>query len=278
MIMIIEQLPAFRAHLLAREARPLTIRKYMHDLRLLADIVGKALTAMDQLVMFKQRLQERGYAVRSINSMISAVNHFVAFCGHPAWKLRYLKVQQSNFVDGQKEMGRQDYQQLIQAAEGQGDERLSLLLQTICATGIRVSEVRAISVESLRTGMAEIRSKAKIRVILIPQRLCRKLQAYCARKGIFTGPVFVTRSGRPVDRSNIWRQMKQLCRKAGVSKQKVFPHNLRHLFARCFYEKFKDIVRLADILGHSSVDTTRIYTIKSSHTERQRLEWLGLVL
>ncbi|MBQ8536044.1 MAG: tyrosine-type recombinase/integrase [Clostridia bacterium] len=277
MILIQQCLVEFKKHLISLECSQHTVDKYLRDIRRLAEIVGNELSQMEQLLSFKQELHKRGYAVRSINSILSAVNHFTRVFGHPEWKLRFLKVQRSTFANGQKEIARRDYERLVKTAEERGDERLSLLLQTLCATGIRVSELRAITVESLRTGMVEIYSKAKIRVILIPRSLCVKLQAYCASRRIGAGCVFITRKGKPLDRSSIWKQMKRLSKQAKVTAGKVFPHNLRHLFARCFYQRYKDIVRLADILGHSSMDTTRIYTIQSSLSERRRLEQLGLV-
>ena len=278
MIIISEALPAFHRHLLHQEASANTMAKYLRDVRLLGHITGDRIDCLEQLLQFKSALQQRGYAVRSINSMISAVNQFVCFCGHPEWKLRLLKWQRTIFVDEKHEIRQQEYQRLVNTAMKQGRERLALILQTLCATGIRVSEIRAITVASLRSGMAEICSKGKIRTILLPRSLCEKLLDYCARRGIRTGCIFITRSGRVMDRSNIWRQMKRLHAAARVRQEKIFPHNLRHLFACCFYQKFKDVVRLADILGHSSVDTTRIYTARSTAGERRRMELLGLVV
>jgi len=238
---------------------------------------GDCIDSLEQLLHFKQALQQRGYAARSINSMLSAVNKFVCYCGHPEWKLRFLKVQRVSFADEQREISRSEYQRLVDAAGRRGNHQLALIMQTICATGIRVSELRAITVAGLKKGVVEICSKAKIRTILLPKGLCAVLADYCHRHGIISGCIFVSGKGVPLDRGYIWRTMKRLCKWAKGPESKVFPHNLRHLFARCFYQKHKDIVRLADILGHSSMDTTRIYTIKNSRTERQRLDALGLV-
>jgi len=277
MITIPTILPAFHRHLLQNESSSHTIAKYLRDIRLLARIVGERIDSLEQLLLYKKELQHRGYAARSINSMISAVNKFVSFCGHPEWKLRFLKLQRTTFADEKREISRAEYQRLIDTALRRGQEQLAMIMQTICATGIRVSELRAITVAGVKSGVVEICSKAKIRTILLPKSLCDLLHKYCDRHSIASGSIFVSRKGRPLDRCRIWRQMKQLCRQAGVAREKVFPHNLRHLFARCFYQKHRDIVRLADILGHSSMDTTRIYTTKNSRTERQRLDILGLV-
>lgn len=277
MIRISKELHGFRQHLVRCEASEHTIGKYLRDVRLLGEVAGDRIGGMEQLLGFKRELQRRGYAVRSINSMLSAVNRFVRFCGHPEWRLRFLKVQRTTFADEGRELSRGEYLRLVQAACARGDEQLALVMQAICATGIRVSEIRAITVESLHRGMVEICSKAKVRTILLPKGLCAVLLGYCRRQRIASGSIFCRRDGKAVNRFCIWRKMKALCGFAGVAPGKVFPHNLRHLFARCFYQKHKDIVRLADILGHSSMDTTRIYTIKNSRTERQRLDVLGLV-
>lgn len=278
MIRISMALPGFYEYLQRQEASANTVSKYVRDVRLLARIEGDCIENLEQLLHFKQELQRKGYAARSINSMLSAVNKFVCYCGHPEWKLRFLKVQRVSFADERREISRTDYQRLIEAAATRGDQRLALIMQTICATGIRVSELRAITVAGIKKGVVEICSKAKIRTILLPKGLCTVLADYCRRQGIATGCIFISRRGVPLNRCFIWRQMKRLCKWAKVAEGKVFPHNLRHLFARCFYQKHRDIVRLADILGHSSMDTTRIYTIKNSRTERLRLDALGLVV
>ena len=269
-------LEEFRQYLRNCESSPRTIEKYMRDVRRIKSLIGAELQTREQLISFKEKLQKAGYAVRSVNSMISAINTFVAFCGRPDWKLKFLKLQRTVFTDGTREMRKTDYTRLVKQARRMGNERLELILQTICTTGIRVSEIRAITVESLRTGIAIIILKGKIRQILIPRTLIRLLKAYCRKNGVVRGCVFQTKYGNVPDRSNLWKQMKKLAENARVSKRRVFPHNLRSLFARSFYQKYRDIVRLADILGHSSIDTTRIYTIKNSRSELQRLEALGL--
>ena len=268
----------FRSYLAERECAEATVAKYIHDVGLLVLFCGGRIEEKSTLIAFKQHLQERGYAPASINSMLAAVNRFVEFAGHPEWKLRYLKAPRSTFCGREKELTQQDYERLVCRAREQGNERLALLVQTICATGIRVSEVRAITAESLRKKQAEIRCKGKIRVILLPKKLCHVLGDYCQRRGIRQGPVFVTRTGRPLDRSNIWKMMKRLAARARVVAEKVFPHNLRHLFARTYYKAYKDIVRLADILGHASIDTTRIYTIRTGTEQQRQIERLPLLI
>ena len=269
---------SFRLYLRERECSAATVAKYMHDVGQLALFCGGREADKAMLIAFKQALQARGYAPASINSMLAAVNRYLDFAGHSEWKLRYLKVQRANFIRRERELTQQEYRRMVEAARAAGDRRLEMLLQTICATGIRVSEVRAITVESLRAGQAEIRNKGRIRVILLPGKLCGALSKYCRRKGISSGQVFVTGSGRPLDRSNIWKMMKRLAARAKVDAAKVFPHNLRHLFARTYYKAYKDIVRLADILGHASVDTTRIYTYRTGREQQRQIERLPLLL
>ena len=278
-MMISEQLlEQFRLYLRNRESCPRTIEKYMRDVRRLKRFAGNEIQSREQLILFKEKLQEAGYAVRSINSMISAVNTFMAFCGRTDWKVRFLKLQRTVFTDGSREMRKTDDTRLVKQARRLGNERLDMILQTICTTGIRISKIRAITVESLRTGIAVIKSKGKIRQILIPRTLQKLLKAYSKKIGVIQGCIFRTRYGNVPDRSNLWKQMKRLAEGAQVASRRVFPHNLRSLFARSFYQKYRDIVRLADILGHSSIDTTRIYTIKNSRSELQRLEALGLIV
>lgn len=277
LIMDHNALNQFKLYLEERECSRATIGKYLHDIRLLAEFCGGEITDKGQLIAFKEELQKR-YAPSSVNSMLAAVNRFLELFEKPDWKLRFLKVQRTNFISREKELTQKDYARLVAAARCRGDERLSMLIQTICATGIRVSEVRAITVESLKRGRAELHSKGKIRLILIPRQLCRALMAYCRERNIRHGHVFITRNGRPLDRSNIWKMMKHLAAAAKIKAKKVFPHNLRHLFARSYYKRYKDIVRLADILGHSSVDTTRIYTMKDPQEQQRQMEQLCLLL
>ncbi len=220
---------------------------------------------------------EQGYAPVTINAMLTALNRFFAFAGWDACHVKFLKIQRRLFRDDSRELTRPEYDRLLAAAREQGRERLTLLLETICATGIRVSEVRYVTVETARTGRAEIALKGKIRTILLPGKLCRKLLKYARRQKIASGEIFLTRSGRGLSRKQIWAEMKSLCAKAGVAPTKVFPHNLRHLFARTFYRVCRDVARLADVLGHSSIETTRIYLISTGAEHATTLERMGLV-
>ncbi len=278
MLLSRESITSFSMYLRERECSEATVSKYFHDVEQLRLFCGGNVEDKSTLISFKQDLQKRGYAASSVNSMLTAVNRFLEFAGHPEWKLRLLKLQRSTFTDGERELTQRDYEKLLMAAKRVGDERLEMLVQTIGSTGIRVSEVRAITVESARRRQAEIRCKGKIRTILMPKKLCKILLAYCKRHGIRSGQIFVTRAGKPLDRSNIWKMMKRLAEKAGVALQKVFPHNLRHLFARTYYKAYKDIVRLADILGHASIDTTRIYTSRTGTEQQRQIERLPLLI
>ena len=267
----------FTDSLTEREYSPATISKYAHDLRLLMDYAPNGIPDKAALVGFRAYLTERGYAPSSVNSILGAVNLFLAFLGLD-WRLKYLRVQRKTFLPADKELSHKEYERMAHTAEQRGDTRLFLLVQTLCALGLRVSELKAITVESLESGEATIQNKGKLRTILIPHALTKKLADYCERRGIVSGSVFVTRTGKPLDRSNVWKMLKRLAEAAKVLAKKVFPHNLRHLFARTHYAKFKDIVRLADILGHSSIDTTRIYTARSGKEERRQLGQLRLIL
>ena len=271
------QIDLFRAWLEEQEYSSSTAQKYVHDVSVLAGYAKGKIRDRTHLNGFKTHLEAAQYSGSSINSMLAAVNCFLAFLGCD-WKLRYVKVQRQTFLAEYKELTQQEYERMTKAAENSGDRRLAMLLQTICALGIRVSELSAITVESLDTGEAVIKNKGKLRRILIPNGLVAKLRAYCKEKGIECGAIFVTRTGRPLDRSNIWKMLKKLAVLAKVAAKKVFPHNLRHLFARTYYQKFKDVVRLADILGHSSIDTTRIYTARSGYEERRQLDQLRLII
>ena len=267
----------FTDSLTEQEYSHATITKYAHDLRLLMDYAPDGISDKAALVGFRAYLTERGYCPTSVNSILGAVNLFLAFLGLD-WRLKYLRVQRKTFLPADKELSYKEYERMARTAEQRGDTRLSLLVQTLCALGLRVSELKAVTVESLERGEATIENKGKLRTILIPVPLAKKLTAYCAERGIVSGSVFVTRTGKPLDRSNVWKMLKKLAEAARVAAKKVFPHNLRHLFARTHYAKFKDIVRLADILGHSSIETTRIYTARSGQEERRQLGQLRLVL
>ncbi len=272
-----EGIRRYAVHLLEQERAAGTAQKYAADLSGLCQWMGGRPLTKAALIEWKADLIGR-YAPASVNSKLAAVNGFLAFSGHAEMALRQLKIQKAVFCDKNLELSRAEYARLVAAAREGGCERLSLVIQTICATGIRVSELRFITAEAIRTGRAEVSNKGKRRTVFLPNQLRQVLGGYLQKQKRTAGAVFVTRTGEPLDRSNIWRDMKRLCSQAGVAPEKVFPHNLRHLFARTYYSKEKDLSRLADLLGHSSVNTTRIYTMESGGVHAKQMERLGLVL
>ena len=271
-----QQLEAFQDSLLREEKSPATVEKYLRDAgAFLAYCEGKDITK-ENTVAYKRFLQEKGYAIRSINSMLASVNSLLDFLGRGDCKVKNLRCQRRTYCTEDMELTKAEYMRLLEASRRQ--EQLNLVIQTICGTGIRVSELRYFTVEAIRRGEITVQCKSKTRTILIPGKLKKQLLNYAAKKNIQSGAVFITRNGRPLDRSNIWAQMKGLCKAAGVKPSKVFPHNLRKLFARTFYRIEKDIAKLADILGHSSIDTTRIYIMTTCSEHRRKIERLGLVV
>lgn len=260
-----------------RKKSEYTIRKYVHDAESFAAYCDGREPDREIVLAYKKHLLEK-YKISSVNSMLIAVNVFLTFIGCGNLKVHSCRQQRQIFRSEQKELNREDYEELIWAAKKSGKHRLACILQTMGSTGIRISELDNITVEAVERGAAVIRSKGKERVIPLTPALRSLLQSYCSREEIGSGPVFVTRGGRPVDRRNVWMDMKRLSRDANVWESKVFPHNLRHLFATSFYEKEHDLVRLADFLGHSSVETTRYYTMISSRQACMRQLELGMVL
>ena len=275
---ITEQLAVFRGYLREEEREQSTIEKYLRDIRAFAIWAGEREISKELSAAWKEHLKLECYAPETINSKLSALNKFLLFLGQEDCRVKYLKIQRKLFRSTEKELTREEYLRLIETARDQGKERLSLLMETICATGIRVSEVKYITVEAAQAGRAEIALKGKIRTILLPGKLCRKLQKYAKRQKIVSGEVFLTRNGKGLTRRQIWAEMKALSKKAGIAPSKVFPHNLRHLFARTFYRIYKDVAKLADVLGHSSIETTRIYLISTGMEHARQLERLGLIL
>lgn len=271
-----ESIDAFRIFLAEEERAQATIEKYLHDVRTFAAWLGGNEFDKSTVLLYKRELLQRG-AVLGVNSCLSALNRFFDFCGFCELKVKTVKVQRESFSKSERELSKNEYNRLLLAAKERKKERLQLVMQTICSCGIRVSELKFITVEAANSGRSEIACKGKRRTVFLPEALCRILKRYAVARGIKKGPVFVTRNGKPLDRSNIWLEMKKLCRAAGVSEKKVFPHNLRHLFARTYYTAEKDIVRLADILGHSSINTTRIYTMESGEVHRRQIQKLGLL-
>ena len=276
LILTAELTDTFEKALREQERAGATVEKYMRDLRAFGAYVGDGEVNKQVVLDYKAHLQKR-YATASVNSVLSSLGAFFAFCERRDLCVKRIKQQKNVFAAKERELTRAEYERLLSAALDKGNCRLYLLMQTVCACGIRVSEVQFITAEAVRRGYADIACKGKRRRVYLPGELCRQLRGYMREKGITAGAVFVTRSGKPLDRSNIWSDMKKLCQAARVSAEKVFPHNLRHLFARTYYSIHKDIVRLADILGHSNIDTTRIYTMESGDVHRKQINRLGLV-
>ena len=267
---------AFREYLVLEEKSGATVEKYLRDIRAFSGFAGGQKVTKEVVMAYKQSLLEKGYAVRSINSMLASLNSFLDFQGWQDCKVKSLKLQNSVYCPEEKELTKAEYLRLLAAAKSQ--PRLRLILETICGTGIRVSELRYFTVEGVSRGEISVRCKSKTRTILLPGKLRSLLLTFAKKSGTHSGAIFVTRNGKPLNRSNIWAQMKSLCEKARVKASKVFPHNLRKLFARTFYCLEKDIAKLADILGHSSVNTTRIYIMTTGVEHRRKIEGLGLVL
>lgn len=267
---------SYEEHLQFEEKSTATAQKYLHDISAFMIWIGEQEVTKAVVLSYKTHVIEN-YAVASVNSIISSLNSFFSFVGWNDLKVKSIKVQKQIFASKEKELTKEEYARLLSAADKCCNQRLYLLMQCICSTGIRVSELKYITVESLTWGRAEINNKGKIRMILLPTKLCKALKLYAKRQKIKSGSVFISKNGNPLDRSNIWSSMKKLCELAGVAASKVFPHNLRHLFARTYYSIQKDIVRLSDILGHSNINTTRIYTQENGETHRQQIQRLGLL-
>ena len=263
-----QQISRFKQYLLTEEKGSVTVEKYLRDVRCFYSFLDNRAISKEETIAYKEHLTQQ-YAPASVNSMLVALNCFLRFIGKTDCCVKQLKIQRQIFCGEEKELTQSEYQLLVKAAK---NTRLSLVIQTICSTGIRVSELQYITVEAVRVGKAVVNCKNKTRVIFIPMSIQKLLKTYIKKSGVTAGSVFVTRSRKPLNCRNIWRDMKALCEQAGVSPDKVSPHNLRHLFARTFYSVDKDIVRLADLLGHSSVDTTRIYTRETGSEHRHRLE------
>ena len=267
----------FEAYLHKEERSNGTVDNYIRNVRELAAwLAGQAVTK-EQLVAWKDALQAKRLQPTTVNAKLAAIGCFLQVMGWQDCQVRFLRVQRRVFREKEKELTREEYEKLLAAAQQQGSERLALLLETICATGVRVSEVQYITVEAARRGRAEVTMKGKIRTILIPNKLCRKLLKYAKQTKTASGKIFLTRNGTALSRKQIWAEMKSLCQAAGVSPGKVFPHNLRHLFATVFYRACHDIVKLADVLGHSRIETTRIYLVTTGFEYAKQLEQLGLV-
>ncbi len=268
----------FIGFLKSEEKSKNTIEKYVRDVMNFAEYIGNSEIKKEKAIEYKQNLLANNYAMRSVNSIIASLNSFFNFIGRYDCRLKSIKIQRQTFCSKEKELTKVEYIKLVNTAKSNGNKRLNLILQVICGTGIRVSELQFITVDAVQKGEAVVSLKGKTRTIFIVKELRKKLLEYISEQKITGGSVFVTRSGKPICRTNIWRDMKKLCAQAGVDSNKVFPHNLRHLFARTFYEIEKDMAKLADILGHSSINTTRIYIITTCEEHRRKMEKMHLVI
>lgn len=267
----------YHHHLLAEEKSPTTITKYLRDLqKFLTYTAGRPITK-ELVITYKEELKQQ-YATASINSMLASLNHYFDFAGLYECKVKQIKQQRRVYCPEEKELSKEEYYRLIKAAQELQKDRLSLIIQTICSTGIRISELECITVRAAQSGVAEVNCKGKSRQIFIPHKLKMMLLTYIKKKHIRQGPIFITKQGNPINRSNVWREMKNLCEIAHVRENKVFPHNLRHLFAKTYYKMEKDISKLADLLGHSSINTTRIYIISSGEEHRRQIDRMKLLL
>lgn len=271
-----KQIEKYRNYLIEGEKASATVNKYLHDIFEFKKWLGEQQLNKATVLSYKAHLCEI-YAPASVNAALSSLNSFFNYMQWYELKVKNLIIQKQVFSSEEKELTKAEYERLLQAAKNKKNMRLYLLMQTICSTGIRVSEVRYVTVEAVKRGIAEISCKGKCRRVFLPKQLCQMLEKYIKEQKIKSGAVFITKNGNPLNRSNIWSDMKKLCKTANVSEKKVFPHNLRHLFARTYYSLQKDIVRLSDILGHSSVNTTRIYTMESGEIHRKQIQQLGLL-
>ncbi len=271
-----ERIQKFQQYLWEEEKSQATIEKYIRDITAFYSWYGNGELTKQTVLLYKVHLLE-DYAPASVNSVLSSLNSFFEFNEWQVLKVKMLKIQRQLFAEREKELTKAEYERLLDAAMKKQNKKLYYIMQTICSSGIRVSELKEITVEAVHAQRATIRCKGKMRVVILPKALCKLLSRYAKEQKIEQGPIFVTRTRKPLDRSAIWKMMKSLCESARVAKEKVFPHNLRHLFARTYYSLQKDIVRLADILGHSSINTTRIYTMESGEIHRQQIQRLGLL-
>ena len=271
-----DQIKQFKTHLINEEKSKATIEKYIRDVTSFCKWLANRELTKELVLEYKAELVE-SYAPASVNSILASLNGFFNYNEWHELKVKNLKIQKRIFCQSEKELTKAEYEKLLKAAKDKRNERIYLIMQTICATGIRVSELPYITAEAVKSGQAQVKLKGKIRMIFLNKALCQVLKKYMQEQGIRSGCIFITRNGKPIDRHTIWKCMKDLCEIAGVAIEKVFPHNLRHLFAKTYYSLQKDIVRLADILGHSSINTTRVYTIETGDTHRRQIERMGLV-
>lgn len=266
----------YENHLICEEKSVATQKQYKREILRFWRYLSEKKITKELVIQYKENLVN-AYQPVSVNTKLAAVNSFLQFAGYGDCRVKQLKIQRKPYCSSERELTKAEYLRLLSAAKMQKDEKMWLILQTICGMGIRISELSFITVEAVQKGEATVNLKGKNRVILLGKKLRRSLKKYIVRQGLCSGPIFITRTGKPMDRSNIWKMMKSLCSEAGVNTCKVFPHNLRHLFARTFYRKNKDIVKLADILGHSNINTTRIYIISTGQEHCRCMDAMGLV-
>ena len=267
----------FKQYLQERENSTATIEEYLRDVRKFIVFSGRNAEVDKELLLSYKEWLIQNYTVSSVNSMLVALNQFLTFREMGRLRLKQVKVQRSDVMGQEKVLEKKEFQSLVYTAREQGKEQIAMIMETICATGIRISELKFFRVENIRTGMVKVWNKGKHRIVLIPDMLKKKLLIYIGRNQIRTGVIFCTRSGRPKNRSNIWKEMKRIAELAGVSLKKVFPHNLRHLFARVFYRKTKNLINLADILGHSNLDVTRIYATDGIREWKKNIEQMRIL-
>lgn len=271
------QIMDFGKYLRTEERSPATVEKYLRAMRQFRAFLAGGPVTKEAAAAWKASLLEQGRDPATVNGKLAALNAFWRFAGWEECRVKSLRLQRRLFRDDARELTREEYVRLTETAHALGRDRLALVMETVCATGIRVSELRYITAEAARAGRAEVSLKGKLRVILLPPRLCRRLLKYARRQKISSGELFRTRSGKGLSRKQVWAEMKGVCERAGVARSKVFPHNLRHLFARCFYRACRDIAALADVLGHARVETTRIYLVSTGAEHARTLERLGLL-
>ena len=272
-----EMLSEYGEYLISEEKSRATVKKYLCDIGAFGKWLHSVPLTKNAVISYKEYLSSK-YAPASVNSVLSSLNGFFKYKEWHDLCVKNIKIQRQIFISEEKELTKGEYARLLQTARKRKNDRLCLLMQTICSVGIRISELRYITAEAVAGGCARINCKGKCRMVFLPEVLCRMLKSYIKARKIKSGPVFVTKNGNPLDRSNVWAEMKKLCFEAGVASGKVFPHNLRHLFARTYYNATGDIVRLADVLGHSSINTTRIYTMESGSVHKKQMRRLGLLL
>lgn len=272
----LNQISEFKKYLLNEEKSSVTVEKYIRDVTTFYVWSNNRAIEKADVIAYKEFLMGT-YKIASVNSMLSSINSFFTYLEWFELKVKTLKKQKELFIREEKELTKAEYERLLDAARSKKNKRIYYIMQTICATGIRISELRFITTEAIRMQRAEVRCKGKNRMVFLPKNLCKILKEYAKEENIQNGSIFTTKTGKPINRRNVWADMKKLCETANVARTKVFPHNLRHLFARTFYSQQKDIVRLADLLGHSSVNTTRIYTIESGNKHKRIIQRLGLV-